>query len=148
MSSLKQRKKSRRQPRRLIRVLIACNGDGGIFEGRAEGITLSAAGETIDLELTGGRAPRFTELQDGIRIFRRRFTVLECASCVGNWCWNSYTLSLDDAAALLNLALSSGAFSCTGASGNNACRLSDAIDEEASPGELTLYLSLFGSDRA
>lgn len=148
MSSLKQRKRSRREPPPTIRVMIACNGDGGIFEGRAEGITLSARGESIDLELCGARAPRFSELDDGIRIFRRKFAVLGSASCVGNWCWNAYDLSIEDASALLNLALKTGGFSCTGASGNNACRLSDAIDEEASPGELTLYLSLFGSDRA
>lgn len=148
MSSLKQRKKSRRQPRPSIRVSVACNGDGGVFLGVAEGISFSAAGETIDLDLTGGGAPRFTELPDGIRIFRRRFAVQDCASHVGNWCWNEYQLSLNDAAALLHMALSSKKFTCGGACGNNACRLSDVIDEEASPDELRLYLSLFGSGHA
>lgn len=146
VSNLKQRKRSRWQPPHAVRVMVACNGDGGLFEGRAEGLTFEARGESIDLELSGARAPRFSEFQGYIRIFRRRFKVLDCASCVGNWCWNSYTLYLDDAATLLNLALP--LFSCTGASGDNACRLSDAIDANAARGELMIHLSMFGSARA
>lgn len=46
---------------------------------------------------------------------------------------------------LLHRAIHCGKFSCDGASGNNACRLSDALDEDANLGEVTLYLGLFGS---
>jgi hypothetical protein len=144
MSSLKQRKRARRDPAPTIRVGVACNGDGGYFVGLAEGLSFSCRGETLDLDLSGGSAPRFTECEETIRIFRREFKVLDCASHVGNWCWNEYEVSLNDAVLLLNLALRSRKFTVSGASGNNACRLSDAIDEAAPVGELAIYLGMFG----
>lgn len=99
----------------------------------------------MDLELRSGSEPRFSDDGDAIRIFRRRCVYVNSIHGYGNWCWNAYDLALADVAKLLHHAIRTERFSCTGASGDNACRLSDALDEDASLGEVTLYLSLFGS---
>lgn len=144
MSDLKRRRRDRKDPVSYVRFEVACN-DGGAFLGRAEALALSARGERLDLELSGASEPRFTDDGNTIRIFRRRCSYEKVIHGYGNWCWNAYDISLPDAAKLLHYAIRKGGFSCTGASGNNACRLSDALDEDAGLGEVTLYLGLFGS---
>lgn len=144
MSTLKRRRQDRREPLSQVRFEVACD-DGGGFLGRAEALALSARGERMDLELSSGSAPRFSDDGDAIRLFRRRSIYSNAIHGYGNWCWRAYDIPLADAAKLLHHAIRKGGFSCTGASGDNACRLSDALDEDASLGEVTLYLSLFGS---
>lgn len=148
MSSLTQRARSRRLPQPAVRVMVACNGDGGVFQGFAEGFTFSCRGESIDLALSGGAAPRFTECAETIRVFRREFKVSSAQSHVGNWCWNEYGLSLNDAARLLHRAISSRKFSIDGASGNNACRLSEALEKHLTVTEIALLFGQFGHREA
>lgn len=143
MSTLKRRRADRREPFS-VRLEVACC-DGGGFLSKAEALGISARGDRMDLELYRGYAPKFTDDGNAIRIFRRRWVYSHSISGYGNWCWMAYDLALDDAAKILHHAIRSEKFSCTGASGNSACRLSDALDEDADLGEVTLYLSLFGS---
>lgn len=144
MSTLKRRKNDRREPPATVRFEVACD-DGGGFRGRAEALALSARGERMDLDLCSKGAPRFSDDGSAIRLFRHRSVYRNAIHGYGNWCWRAYDIPLADAAWLLHHAIRKGGFSCTGASGNNACRLSDALDEDANLGETTLYLSLFGS---
>lgn len=144
MSTLKRRRKDRIEPPRHVRIEVACC-DGSGFLGKAEALAFSCRGERIDLELSGGSAPRFTDDGDAIRLFRRNCLYGMSISGYGNWCWMAYDIYLEDAAWLLHRAIRCGKFSCDAASGNNACRLSDALDEDADLGEVTLYLGLFGS---
>jgi len=81
---------------------------------------------------------------EAMRLFRRRCVYNNSIHGYGNWCWRAYDIPMPDAAWLLHHAIRGEKFSCTGASGNNACRLSDALDENASLSEVTLYLGLFG----
>lgn len=143
MSTLKRRRQSRREPLTHIRFEVACN-DGGAFRGRAEALAISARGERMDLELSGAGEPKFSDDGEAIRIFRHRAVYENSIHGYGNWCWNAYDIPLADAAKLLHHATRKAGFSCTGASGNNACRLSDALDEDANLSEVTLYLGLFG----
>lgn len=146
MSTLKRRRSDRREPLSRIRVEVACNDDNGRFAGVAEGLCFAAGGERLHLELSGGAAPRFKELpDDAIYIYRRRCRVYSSREWFGNWCWNAYVIDLPMAAWILHHSIRTGKFSMDSADGNNACRLSDALDEDASLGETQLYLSLFGS---
>lgn len=144
MSTLKRRRKDRRDPPDHIRIEVACC-DGGGFLGRAEALAFSARGERMDLELRTGSEPRFSDDGQAIRLFRTTCPYDKAIHGYGNWCWRAYDIKLSDAAKMLHHAITSEKFSCTGASGNNACRLSDALDEDASLGEVTLYLGLFGT---
>lgn len=146
MSTLKDRRSNRRNPIERVRIEVACNdGDNGIFAGRAEGLAFVAAGERIGLDLQCWPAPKFTETDKGIRFFRRNCEVFESKEYYGNWCWNAYLIGLSDAAFLLYKAVRTEKFGFDMAEGDNACRLTDAFDEDADLGEVTLYLSLFGS---
>jgi hypothetical protein len=126
-------KRRQRKPNyacRFVRVHVCCNdADNGAFRGRAEALEFQRAGQTLSLELSGN-APRFAVASQGdtIRIFRRTFVTHEQADWVGNWSWNAYTLFLPDAAWLLIRALKDGLFTITGASGNEACSLSEMLD--------------------
>lgn len=144
MSTLKRRRKDRAEPPRYIRIEVACC-DGGGFIGRADALAFSLRGERLDLELCGRSEPKFSDDGDFIRLFRRDCPYGVSIHGYGNWCWRAYDIYLEDAAWLLHHAVLNSKFSCTGASGNNACRLSDALDENANLSEVTLYLSLFGS---
>lgn len=144
MSTMKRRKKDRHDPPIYVRIEVACC-DGGGFLGKAEALAFSSRGERLVLELRGGSEPKFSDDGDAIRLFRRNCEYRMSVHGYGNWCWRAYDIYLEDAAWLLHHAIRSEKFSCTGAAGNNACRLSDALDEDASLGETTLYLGLFGS---
>lgn len=107
-------------------VALCCNDpDNGLFWERACGIIIQAGGQSIDLD---GGDVRMTITEAGIRIFRRVFPFSACQDWVGNWCWNEYWMRIDDAARLLWCALRAG-FTSTGASGDEACELSDLCDE-------------------
>lgn len=148
MSTLKRRRSDRRPQLDRIRFEVACNDDHGHFAGIVEAMSFNANGERIGLELCSGSAPRFKELPDGaIYIYRRRCQVYESKEWFGNWCWNAYVIPLPLAAWILRHSVLTGKFSMDMAEGDNACKLSDALDEKASIGEVTLYLSLFGLDR-
>jgi len=143
MSTLKRRRQDRREPLATVRFEVACD-DGRGFLGRAEALALSARGERMDLELCLGNAPRFSDDGEAFRLFRRRSVYSNAIHGYGNWCWRAYDIPMADAARFLHHAIRKGGFSCTGTSGNNACRLSDALDEGANLSEVTLYLGLFG----
>lgn len=146
MSTLKRRKGDRHDPPAKVRLEVACNDEHGHFASIAEGLCFAARGERLSLDLCGGAAPRFRELPDShIYIYRRRCLVHSSREWFGNWCWNAYVLDLPMAAWILHHSIKTGKFGMDSADGNNACRLSDALDKDASLGEVTLYLSLFGS---
>jgi hypothetical protein len=148
VSDPKRRRADRRPPVSRVTVEVACNDEGGRFAGIAEGLCFAARGERLSLDLSGGAAPRFKELPDGaIYIYRRRCIIHASREYFGNWCWNAYVVDLPIAAWMLHHSIKTGKFSMDAADGNHACRLSDALDEGASLGEVTLYLSLFGADR-
>lgn len=100
-----------RAPR--VRLDVLCNDpDNGIFANRAEAIQVSTwDGELIELPGVR-RAPRFTEIDGGIRFLRRRWPVLGSIKWYGNWCWNAYFLHPDVILDLLALAHGSGLFHC------------------------------------
>lgn len=128
MSDAKRRRRGA-APAPTVRVALACNGDQGIFAGTAEAINLTAGAQHVELEPSRCRPPRLTMLDgDRFQIFRRVFAYSADREWVGNWCWNEYVVMIDDAARLLHAALTAG-FTCTGATGDEACELSDLCDE-------------------
>lgn len=130
MSDIRKRKVSRRNgssPR--VRVSFACNDpDNGLFDGQVSMFSVDA-GQNISIDLDGGEA-RLTVGDDWLRFMRQKVKILGGKDWVGNWCWNAYTLSLDDATRLLHAAVASGKYSTTGANGDSACDLSDALDRK------------------
>jgi hypothetical protein len=130
----KRRQKKPNYACRFVRVYVCCNhADDGSFLGRADGLEIQRAGQTLSLELAGN-PPRFTVVSsDAIRIFRRTIVTHSQANWVGNWCWNAYTLSVPDAAWFLIRALRGGLFSITGASGHEACSLSELLEIPVAP---------------
>ncbi|WP_269581877.1 hypothetical protein [Roseibium sp. Sym1] len=73
---------------------VACNDpDSGLFASRAEYIQLMDG----EIELERYLGVRFTELSGGIRIHRRRFQIEASKDWVGNWCWNRYAMTRDEA---------------------------------------------------
>jgi hypothetical protein len=88
---------------------VACNDpDNGLFANRAEYIQLM--GGEVELERYPG--VRFSELPDGIRIHRQVFPTEGSKDWVGNWCWNRYALSRDNAKKLFEKLRSNG-WRCT-----------------------------------
>lgn len=148
MSDLKRRRADRRPQLNKVTVEVACNDENGHFAGIAEGLCFAAQGERISLDLCGGAAPRFKELPGGaIYIYRRRCAVHSSREWFGNLRWNAYVIDLSMAAWMLHHSVRTGKFSMDSADGDNACRLSDALDEGANLGEVTLFLSMFGASR-
>jgi len=131
MSNLKARRRARGSAP-TFRVALACNdGDNGLFADRCEGIIVtSKSGESVELDHCRGASPRLTILDGRLRIFRCILTFSTSKEWVGNWCWNEYVMRLDDVARLLKAAIRGGRFSSSGASGDEACRLSGLLDEE------------------
>jgi hypothetical protein len=142
VSTAKRRRADRRPSVNRMQVEIACNDpDNGLFAGRATAIGFCARGERISLE---GADVKFTDNGDTIRLFRRTARVIDSRQWFGNWCWNVYIVPIADAAFFLHRAHKHG-FQADMAEGDFACKVSDALDEDAPIGELQLYLSLFGS---
>lgn len=129
-----------------VRVGFACNdGDNGLFTGKVEAISISRAGESLDLELQKGRASPLTAGEDWIRIFRLKLETFGSKRWVGNWCWDEYVLAVPDAARLLKQAMAK--YSSTGAEGNAACALCDLLDNGgrlAGPAAIEAALLRFG----
>lgn len=120
----------------MVRIQLACNGDGGVFAGAVEAIAVRAGDQGLDLEPSRCAPPRLTIAENDspyhggrLRVFRRWFSFSASADWVGNWCWNEYVMSVDDAARLLRAALAKG-FSITEADGNDACALSNICDKQ------------------
>lgn len=114
---------------KFVTVHVCCNdADNGNFIDHAEGLEFERGKQTLTLELCG-YAPRFAIVSDtAMRIFRRTFVTHSQHDWVGNWSWNAYALWLPDAAWLLQRSLRDRLFSITGASGNEACSLSELLD--------------------
>jgi hypothetical protein len=55
---------------------------------------------------------RFTVTGGSIRMHHRKFQVLASREWVGNWGWNRYTLSRDDAKRLLCMMADTGFWHC------------------------------------
>lgn len=75
-------------------VHIACNGDGGHFEGRAAMISVG----DIQLEARGifDRPPTLAHLPGAIRLAGKVWPIDGWQEHVGNWCWNAYSLKPTD----------------------------------------------------
>jgi hypothetical protein len=71
---------------------IACNDpDNGVFAGRAPMLQIGAAEfQARDW----ARGPAFTEIDGGIRLAGKRWSVENSKDWVGNWCWNRYLLGM------------------------------------------------------
>lgn len=141
------RRKRQKHDSARVMLHVACNEDGGIFTGLAEALQIERRGETLDLDCCGRGGPRFTILDDRIRIFRRSIATFSHASCVGNLCWDAFTISVPDAAFVLCAALRSGNFSVDGASGDAACSLSELLDVGASEQLVETMLAQFGQSK-
>ena len=66
---------------------VCCNKpDNGLFDERAAGLSI------LDLELDplGWPAPRFVEIDVGIRLSGKVWPVTRSKGWYGNWCWNRY----------------------------------------------------------
>jgi len=96
-----------------LRLDVACNNpDNGLFAYAAEMLHVYTW-DKEDIEFVAvRRAPRFTEVKNGIRIFRRVWPVLSFVEWYGNWCWNSYQLESSVLISLLDAAKRSGFFHC------------------------------------
>lgn len=99
-------------PLNQIMIDIACNNpDDGIFAGRAEMIEI--AGDFLQLELAGCRAPKFTDLGDEIRLSRRKWPIVGSKDWIGNWCWNGYWMKIPIAVDFLAWLQTTRIFHCT-----------------------------------
>jgi hypothetical protein len=84
----------------LLPIDIACNNpDNGYFDNCARAIQVD--GDTLELEAMDfyGRAPRMVELADKkrFRLSGKTWRYVRVKYGSGNWCWNTYWLTLDDA---------------------------------------------------
>ena len=74
-----------------VTVAFACNDpDNGLFAGKVE------MGEIDGNEIDRGDPVTFTETAKGFRIHRKEFAVIGSREWVGNWCWNSYTMTVKE----------------------------------------------------
>jgi len=96
---------------RSIVVHFACNGDQGLFQGFAEGISIETRRGSIDLD---GEA-RFTVDSQMLRfrIARIWFPFMSERQWVGNWCWNAYLMKRPQALRLI-AALRGAGWTCSG----------------------------------
>lgn len=110
MSDRRRYGKRPHKPIETIYVDVTCNDPrNGMFDHKAQAISI---GDGSALELWAAcHAPVFHEGEKGIRICRRWWPVKTCGHWVGNWCWNSYGLSIPTAAELLIAVKRSGLFS-------------------------------------
>lgn len=110
------------------RFLLCVNGDQGIPTGHVEKIDfMGESGETA-LELDSciwppSDCPRFSRIENAVRISRRKFPILGYRSWVGNWCWDCITVTPAVGADLLNYIKSLG-WHCIG----GECRFGDMWD--------------------
>lgn len=87
-------------------LLLVNDGANGCPTGHIEGVDFMGDGE-VRLELRDGvwppsRSPRFTPLDQAVRISRRTFPILGYRTWVGNWCWDAVSMRADIGADLLN----------------------------------------------
>ena len=71
----------------LIPLDVCCNNpDNGLFDECAAGLSI------LDMEFDprAWSAPRFIELDDGIRLSGKNWPVAGSKDWYGNWCWNRY----------------------------------------------------------
>lgn len=124
---------------------VACNdADNGNFAGRIEAFQIERKGDRIDLELTGGRAPRLTALEPNrFRAFRHVFGHSGWNTWVGNWCWDRLRVSVPDAALFLYLGRRYG-FTVDGCVGQAAISLDNLIDADAPSALIETQLLHFG----
>lgn len=94
---------------------VACNDpDNGSFAGRANMITYRLWDNSYcELEADNWDGYAFKELAGGIRIHRRVFGIAGAKDWVGNWCWNGYKLSREQAKRLIGTLRDSGRWRCT-----------------------------------
>ena len=80
--------------KKTVYIDVACNDpDNGLFANKTEYIQLMAG----EVELERYPGVRFTELPGRIRIHGEVFPIEGSKDWVGNWCWNRYALSREDA---------------------------------------------------
>lgn len=94
----------------IVNIDVCCNDpDNGFFARKAWMISWNDA----EFEADDWDGYAFTEAAGFIRLHRRKFTVLTSRHSVGNWCWNRYGLSRDDAKRLLRVMADTGFWHCS-----------------------------------
>lgn len=95
-----------------ILVSFACNhGEDGLWRGTVEAVSVHAPdGDGIDFEWSSGSAPRLTVLEDRFRFLRRLWAFDRRIPWYGNWCWDAFRVTVEDAADLLLAIRLSGKF--------------------------------------
>lgn len=84
--------------KKLVPFDFCCNDpDNGDFAGK---VWMAQYGDA-EIETRHGGYFRFTEIEGGIRIHRRKFKVVRYTYWHGNWCWNRYWLPRAEAKRLL-----------------------------------------------
>lgn len=91
---------------------LLVNGYQGIQTGRIEAVHFRGIDDTY-LELSAGiwplsACPRFSRLDGFVRISRRKFPIIGYSTWVGNWCWDSVSVTFEVGADLLNYLKSLG----------------------------------------
>jgi hypothetical protein len=84
--------------------LMVCVNDyrNGAYAGRCAGLHIS---DFLHLDPRVLPEPRCTLTARTFSIHRTKIPILNCTDWVGNWCWNSIRIDVEDAAVLIAAAL-------------------------------------------
>lgn len=94
---------------------VACNDpDNGMFAGRTHAVTYRLwDGSYCELEADNWGGYAFKDTGDAIRLNRKSFCFEGSRDWVGNWCWNGYALTRQEAKKFLRHLKATGRWHCT-----------------------------------